>query len=139
MAAVLTPRPMALVLLLIGDIRRRSAEHSAAIRQRYSASIGHGAGSVLGKKTFHGDMIADLKRILPPALLEQNRNRAQLTVPVRHFPAALIFDIDVKVRVRIHPFHFRDGARQLDGLVEIVLRLERVVRQKRNGQKNAPR
>src|ERR1700736_6586259 len=90
--------------LFIRDVRRRSAEHPAPIRQRDSSRIGHLLSAVLGKEAFHSHLITLLQRILAPALLEQHRNRTQLEIPVRHFTARVLH-VDVKVSVRIHPLH----------------------------------
>src|SRR5216683_2724208 len=109
----------------------RSGKYFAAVWQHHFSRVGH-LRTVLGQRTVHGDAIADLEGRPLPAIPDQNVRAGELQVPIRHL-ALLILDVDVEPRVRIQPFDTCHHAFQLDRLVGVVLRRERMMRENRPG------
>ncbi len=67
-------------------------------------------------------------RVFPPALSIQAVGRQGFTGPGGYL-AVRIRDVDMDLRVRIHPVHFYEFAFERDGLADVEFGRERMVRQ----------
>src|SRR6202011_880826 len=106
-------------------------KHAPAIGQHDAAGIG-GLRAVLSEGALDRDLVPLLQGILPPALLQEHRNGAQLEVPVGDLAVGFL-NVYVEACVGIHPLHLGDDSRNFDGLVSVVFRGEGVMSQHRNG------
>src|SRR5579871_129571 len=75
---------------------------------------------ILGLGAFHRNRIALLDRVAMPSVANEDAGAGQFEVPVHHLAAA-VFHVQVKVGVRIGPFHFRDHAGNIELLIGIEL------------------
>src|SRR5690606_19445337 len=87
----------------------------------------HPRHAVPREEAVDGDRGADLERVAPPAAALKLMRRAELRAPVRDLPAVGIANVEVDPDMRIRPFDFSDDAVELDRLVGIELRGERVM------------
>src|SRR5262249_5968072 len=112
-------------LRCVGLARRR--EQALAGRcERHDARIAD-VRTVLGLRSFDGDLVADVQRAPRPALAHQAVGAAHFHAPVDDF-SVVTGDIHVEVGVRIRPLDLRDNALQIDGLVRVEFGGERMVR-----------
>src|SRR5437763_14323282 len=109
----------------------RTDEQLLAVLELDVAAVG-AVRAVLGLVTLDEDFRARKERRLGPAAAQQRVGSAGLDHPVRH-AAVGVLDVEINPRVRIDPFHLRDGALQLDGLLRVKLRGEGMVREQRRG------
>src|SRR5579872_3722502 len=84
--------------------------------------------AVFRPKSLHGDHVARLQRVLPPALPVNHVWRAALERPV-HYLAVLALHVHIKIDVGIHEFHFGNGAGEGDGTILVEIYREAVMRE----------
>jgi len=74
---------------------------------------------VAGARSRDRDHVAFFYRMPRPAIANENARAGQFQVPVGYLAGAILH-VDVKMRVRIDPFHLGDDARQVDllGVIE---------------------
>ena len=89
---------------------------------------------VLGAKTFDRHHVARLQRVLSPALAVNHVRRPALKGPVHDF-AVLALHIHVKINVRIHELHLRDGSGKRERIILVELHGKSVMR--KNGRREA--
>src|SRR6267154_202766 len=74
---------------------------------RFHGTDAAGVGSIFRARTFDGDDIACLERILVPALADQRIRRAAFTLP-RRKGSVWLFRVEVDPDVRVCPFELCD-------------------------------
>src|ERR1051326_1130494 len=120
-------------LLLLGTrptILCRTAKNSLAARQSHFPAV-DGIRSIFSEKPCDCDFIANLQRILSPALPIKLARSAALDRVVGYF-SVFPFYINVVIDVRIKPFDLGHSPFDFNRLFGIVFCCERVVRKKRN-------
>src|SRR5688572_12462801 len=104
---------------------RRSRKHPFSIRQLDCPGI-TSIGSILRPRTLNGDLVALFQRILLPALPRQHVRTSHLALPFSD-STFLVLSLEVNPDMRIRPFHFRHGSRQVNRFAGIKLRRKRMV------------
>src|SRR5687767_765581 len=103
--------------------RRRTEEETLAVGERRLAEMRR-RRTVAGAPAEDRDCVADLDRhVLLPARPRQHVRRIALQRPGNDL-AAVVPHVEIQMRVRVPPVHFRDDAGELHGFVGVEVHAE---------------
>src|SRR5262245_2223031 len=110
-----------------------ATEEFATIGQLNGSTIRHRSAGFCAK-TGNFNFSTDLNRVRSPPQPDQGIRRTEFETPVGDFSIAFL-DVDIKPRVRVGEFNFRNSSVHFDRLVYIELRGEGMVSGHRNRKK----